>query len=87
MDSLSHARFTTRHTRTAHSRADVTDEEVFAAVEALSAAAPFFTIGQFAARLGLTDSTARRRLKPLLLNGTVENVGSRAKALYRLRTP
>lgn len=78
------AQFTTQHVVARQSRADISDDEVRAALTALSEKASFFTLADFAATLGLTISTARRRLKALLASGTIENIGSRAKGFYRL---
>ncbi|MBO4905691.1 MAG: HU family DNA-binding protein [Bacteroidaceae bacterium] len=79
------AKFTTHNVAAARSRADISDTDIQKTLTELCQNESFFTLGSFAKHLGLTYSTARRRLIELVNKSIIENIGSRAKGLYRLR--
>lgn len=83
MGRMSRATFTTRYSVARHSRKGVTDEEVVEAARMLTARQSFFTVRDFGAELGLTSSTAYRRLQPLLKAGTVKRSYVGVRGLYR----
>ncbi len=61
----------------------VTEADVRKCVDALCAEHHLFTIKQLSEATKLTEATARRRLQPLIADGTIVQESSRPRILYR----
>lgn len=83
LQRFSEARFTSRYT-TAHRSKPISDEEVRSRTVDLLTSCDVVSFSTLQAHLGLTYATARRRLKPLIDDGTIRKVGSRAKLYFTL---
>ncbi|MBP3227450.1 MAG: HU family DNA-binding protein [Bacteroidaceae bacterium] len=83
MHRLSHASFTSRHT-SAHRSALLDDTQVRRIVIETLTGRERVSFDELRATLGLTVSTARRRLAALVADGTILAVGTRAMSFYRL---
>ena len=83
LQRFSAARFTSRFTEARRSES-ISDEEVRSRTVELLTSCDVVSFSTLQAHLGLTYATARRRLKPLIADGTIRKVGTRAKYYFTL---
>ena len=83
MRKMGKASFTSQNTE-AHHSASLTDEEVRQRTTETLTGREAVGFDELRKVLGMTVSTARRRLKVLVDDGTIRRVGTRAKALFAL---
>ncbi len=82
MDALQDVSFTSKHHLGTQS-ATIADEHLPAMLTQLSEQKGHFTAQDFRIALHLSDTTARRRLKQLIANGVIKNIGTAKYALYK----